>query len=580
MPQGARPAQFDDDRRRLLKRYYKLRDERQTGYDPQFRDIGELILPGIGDFFQDDLNRGGNAHSAILDNTAERAAATLAAVIMSFSTSPARQWFALSTVDPSLTEYRPAKLWLTDSTRRLQRVFSRSNTYSALHQNYEELVGFGNSCAVVAPSTERVIHVHPVTCGQYVWATGFDQSVNTLFREFKLTVGQCVAEFGFDRCSSSVQNRYRNNDLDSQVTVIHAIEPRRDRDPRYRDAKNMPWRSLYFEAGNTRRGTDYQTDAAQATEWLSEGGYPQFPVLAGRWRTSGGNTYARGPGHSAIGDVKSLQHLQQRFGLCVDLQTDPPLAHPPTMANRTVDGLPGGRNPVPDGPGIRPIFESRLELQYLLESIRDTRTRIERAFFVDLLLMLSQGPDYPQKTAHEIVERHEEKLMLIGPAQQRMEQTIQKPLIQVTLGYMIDAGLLLPPPPELLDVPLNIDFLSVFSQAQRAVGMFATDRFINTIGALSSLRPDVTDKLDVDRMVERYGSDLGIDPETLRSDDQVAEVRRQRAEADAKQQQAEQMAVGAKAARDLSQALPGDRTANTDVLGNLQGYTSPSAVVQ
>lgn len=578
-PKGAITSRFDAKRKRLLKRYGKLRDERQANYDPMWRDISDYIAPGYGRFVCEDLNEGGRKNLAILDNSPERALTTLAAMVMAFSTSPARSWFSLSTVDPEIAKFKPAKLWLTDTTRRVQRVFSRSNTYAALHQNYEELAAFGNSCSIVVPNFDTVIHLHPVTIGQYVWATDFNGDVNTMFREFKLTVGQTVAEFGYEKCSSSVRNRFDNHDLDSQVTIVHVIEPRRERDDRYRDNKNMPFRSCYFELGSGKRSTEF-SEGDQADDYLSESGFEAFPVLAGRWRVIGGDTYAMGPGLSALGDAKSLQHLQARFGLCVDLQTDPPWQVPMELANRHVDGLPGGRTPVPNGPGIRSLFESRLELQYLLESIRDTRNRIDKTFFVDMLLMLSSGSDYPQKTAREIVERHEEKMMLLGPVQQRMEVEIQKPLIQLTLGYMIDAGLLLPPPPELLESEMNIEFLSVFSQAQRAVGLHSTDRWLNTIGALSALRPDVVDKLNADRVAERYGDDLGVDPEFINSDDEVAAVRQQRAQQQAQQQRAESLAAEAGAVKDLATAPTGERSALTDILGNLQGYVSPSPGVQ
>lgn len=562
-------------RKRALKRYYKLRDERQKGYDPMWRDISDFIAPGYGRFFCEDLNEGGRKNMSILDNAAERAAQSLAAVVMAYSTSPARAWFSLTTVDPELSEYEPVKLWLNDSTRRMQRVFARSNTYPALHQNYEEMVAFGNACSIVVPDYDAVIHLHPITAGQYVWAQDYQGRINTIFREFPMTVGQVVAEFGFDKCSISLQNRFNNGDLDGQVTIVHVIEPRTQRDPSYRDNLNMPWKSCYFEMGSTKRGVPTSQDEL-ADAYLRESGFEQFPVLTGRWRVIGGDTYARGPGVTALGDAKSLQHLQQRYGLCVDIQTDPPLQVPMALQNTPVDGLPGGRTPT-DGVGIRSLYENRLELSHLLESIRDTRMRIDKTFYVDMFLMLANGDD-TQKTAREIIERHEEKLMMLGPVQQRMETEIQKPLIKLTLGYMIDAGVLLPPPPELLEAgaELNVEFLSVFSQAQRAVGMHTSDRFINTIGALTAIRQDVTDIVNTDRLARGYGEDLGIDPRVFNSDDEVKQIRVARANAQAAMAQSEAMAQQAKTTRDLAASPTGERNALTDILGNLQGYVSPS----
>lgn len=566
------PASVHDGRRRRLrKRFYKLRDERQAVFDPIWRDIAAYQAPGFGRYWSDDLNTTGREDVAILDNTAEHAAAQLAAMIMAYSTSPARPWFKLATVDVELSRDYEVRLWLEDTTQRMQRVFARSNTYAALHQAYEELVYFGNSCTLIERHPERLIHLHPITSGLYVWATDFRNEVNTMMREFKLTVGQLVAEFGFDKVCESTRNRFTNQDYDSQVSVIHVIEPRMRRDVTRRDNLDMPWRSVYFEAGRTDDASD---------EVLRESGFQEFPVLAGRWRVIGGDTYARGPGWMALGDAKSLQHLQERFGLCIDLQTDPPLAYPPNLTNRFVDGLPGGRNPSPDGAGIRSIFEVNLDTRTLLDSIRDHRERINRAYFVDIMLMLSSGGSYPQKTAEEIRERHEEKLMVFGPVQQRMENEIQKPLIRTTLGYMIDAGLVAPLPPQLFEAELNVEFLSVFAQTQRQVNLFAVDRFLNSLGAISALRPDALDKLNADRLVDTYAEDLGLDPAIINSDREMRAVREARAKQQAALQQTAAMAAQAKATKDLATAPTGERSALTDVLGNLTGYLSPSTNIE
>lgn len=568
-PASSVESSFDAKRKRQIKRYSKLRDERQSGFDPVWRDICDYIAPGFGRFFSEDLNEGGRQDYAILDNTPEHSAQSLAAMVMAYSTPRTQPWFQLTTVDPFLAERHAVKLWLSDTTKRMQRVFARSNTYSVLHQCYEELVAFGNSCAIVTPSIDTLIHLHPVPIGQYVWAQDYDQNVNTCFREFKLTVGQVVSEFGLQNCSQSVQNRFKNNDYDSQVTIVHAIEPRRQRDARYRDNKNMPWRSCYFELGSSRRQQDMSGNDEIADSYLRESGFEQFPVLAGRWRVFGGDTYARGPGLMALGDSKSLQHLQQRFGLCVDLQTDPPYTVPMELGNMHVDGLPGGRTPVPSGQKIESMNNSRLELQSLMESIRDTRSRIERTFFVDSLLR-TLG-DYPQKTAHEIVQRNQENLMFIGPAQQRMEVDIQKPLIKLTLGYMIDAGALLPPPPELMNAELNVEFVSVFAQAQRAANVGALDRYVNTIGALSAIRPDVTDKLNTDKLADIYAESYGVDPEAVNPNEAIEPMRKARAQQTLAAQQTQLVGAQAKTAKDLAQADTGGKNALTDILAGARG---------
>src|SRR5690606_30990688 len=171
--------------------------------------------------------------------------------MMAGMTSPARPWFRLTTSIPELDESAAVKAWLADVTRLMQMVFAKSNTYRALHSMYEELGAFGTASAVVVPEFEKVIHNNVLTAGEYAISVDKLGRVNTLYREFQLTVGQMVAEFGLDKCSRHVRELYNKGALDAWVTVLHVIEPREDRDLRRRDAHNMAWRSIYFEPAST-----------------------------------------------------------------------------------------------------------------------------------------------------------------------------------------------------------------------------------------------------------------------------------------------------------------------------------------
>ena len=101
---------------------------------------------------------------------------------------------------------------------------------------YEELGAFGTAGSIILPDSENAIHHYPVTVGEYAIATDFQGRVNTLYREFQKTVGEVVKEFGYSKCSTSVKNLFDRGNLDTFITIIHAIEPRADRE---RDFKKM-----------------------------------------------------------------------------------------------------------------------------------------------------------------------------------------------------------------------------------------------------------------------------------------------------------------------------------------------------
>jgi hypothetical protein len=552
-------------RDRLFTRWGQLKSERASWF-AHWQELTSYILPRNGRYFRQDRDRGYRRHNNIYDSTGTRALRVLGAGMMSGATSPARQWFRLATPDPELNSYEPVKLWLDDVTKRMQRVFQKSNTYNALHQMYEELGTFGTAATILLPDYQSVIHHYPLTCGEYCISTDAKGRVCTLYREFEMTVSQVVKEFGLEKCSVSVQNMYRTGNLDQWVPVIHCIEPRADRDMGKRDAKNMPWGSYYFEVG----GED--------GVFLRESGFQYFPALCPRWSVIGGDIYGNSPGMEALGDIKQLQHEQLRKAQAIDYQTKPPLQVPASMKNRDVETLPGGVSYY-DGQsnGIKTAFEVNLNLQYLLNDIMDCRERVRGSFYADLFLMLANTPN-TRMTATEVAERHEEKLLMLGPVLERLHNELLSPLVDITFTRMVAAGALPPAPQELQGMDLNVEFVSMLAQAQRAIGTNAVDRFVGNLGAIARMKPDILDKFDQDQWADVYADMLGVDPSLIIADKEVAVLRDARNQAMAAKEQAAAMQQTSQSVKNMAQAPTGQQNALTDVMNMFSGYGSPSGV--
>lgn len=319
----------ETDRSRYLSRFKSLKNER-SDWDSQYRDLSEYFLPRTGRFFTSDVNNGSKRWNSIYDSTGTRALRTLSAGMMSGMSSPARPWFRLAIGDTELMEHTPVKMWLHEVTKRMRDVFARSNTYRSLSTYYEELGLFGTSAGIIVPDFKDVIRHYPLTAGEYAIATDNRRDVCTIYREWDMTVSQVVREFGLENCSRTVQNMFKNGGkgLDEWITIIHGIEPRYDRDHSKRDNRNMPWKSIYFEAG----GDDGKV--------LRESGFKEFAGIVPRWSVTGNDTYGYSPAMEALGDVKQLQHEQLRKAEAIDYKTKPPLLLPTSLMNQQVNRFP------------------------------------------------------------------------------------------------------------------------------------------------------------------------------------------------------------------------------------------------
>lgn len=550
-------------RQRTLARKSALWSERSS-WLTHWREISENQQPRAGRFVVTDRNKGDKRANKILDNTAVFGARTLAAGLMSGVTSPARPWFRLEIRDKDLMESAEVKTWLHDTAELLRAIFASSNTYRALHTIYEELGLFGTAASVVLPDFENVIHHHPLTVGEYALATNHKGEVDTLCREFQMTVGQMVQQFGRENCSNTVQDLFAKGNYDTWVDVVHMIEPRRERDTRKLDGKNKRFASLYMEPGKD-----------QADKYLSESGFDRFPALTPRWVVTGNDVYGTSPGMECLGDVKQLQHQQLRKGQAIDYQVNPPLQVPTKYKEATKARLPGGVfyvDSMGQGGGVRSAFDVNLNLQHLGLDIADVRERIRSAYYADLFLMM-QGDTRSGITATEVAERHEEKLLMLGPVLERLHNELLSPLIDITFDMAEKAGILPAPPPELEGMDLNVEFISVLAQAQRAVATQGIDRLIGTVGGMAQLKPEVLDKIDFDQVVDDLGNAYGVNPKIILPDNAVAAMREQRAQA----AQAAQAAAAMPAMVDAAKTA-GDVNVQgvQDVMNGLMGYGTPS----
>ncbi len=486
-------------------------------------------------------------------------------------TSPARPWFRLTTPDPALSEFGSVKEWLHLVTQRMNTVFIKSNVYNILPLCYGDIGGFGTGAMSLEEDFQDVIRSMSFPVGSYMIANNHRNQVDVFFREFRMTVRQLLQKYGrrdprtgkpdWSNFSSQVKSYYDSNMLEAWIDVCQVIMPNEFHNPNMLGARFKKYISCHYERGSMGGSSNYLRGNDEE-RFLLESGYDHFPILVPRWEVSGEDVYGTScPGFDAIGDIKQLQHGEKRGMQAIDKMVNPPLSGPTHLRNQKTSLLPGDVTYVDirEGQkGLTPIHEVNPRIQELEMKQSQIRSRIERAFYADLFLMLANSTRR-QITAREIEERHEEKLLALGPVLEQLNQDLLNPLIDNAFNIMLRQGLIPDPPEEIAGLDLKVEYISIMAQAQKAIGVGSMERFSGFVGNMGAVYPEVYDKVDADQMVDEYGDALGISPRIIRSDEKVAEIRAAKAEAQRSQQKAEMIAQGASAAKDLSQAnLEGD----------------------
>ena len=122
---------------------------------------------------------------------------------------------------------------------------------------------------------------------------------------------------------------------------------------------------------------------------------------------------------------------------------------------------------------------------------------------------------------------------------------------------------------------LNVEFVSMLAQAQRAIGTNSVDRFVGNLGVVAQIKPDVLDKFNADEWADAYSDMLGVDPKMIVANENVAVIREARNAAAAERAQQEQMMQSAVVAKDLAAAKTQEPSALTNVIDMFSGYNTP-----
>lgn len=552
-------------RQRAEKRLLAMKAERSS-WEAHWRDLAAYIVPSRVRLDASDRNDGKKRSQKIINSTPRRGHRTLAAGMMSGITSPSRPWFQLI-APQARVKSAAVDAWLHDVVEVISLGFSRSNTYAVLHGVYEDLGGLGTSAFLLEEDEEDGMRAYPQVVGRYAIANNARNRVDAFAREFSMTVAQLVERFGLEKCSPHVRRLYEDEQLEKWIPVGHIIEKNPRHIPDTLGPTQWPYTSVYFEMGAPCQGHP---------ELLHEGGYSRFPVVAPRWSTTGEDVYGTCPGMDSLGDCKALQTLELEKAKGIKKLMTPPMVGPQELLGQNIDLLPGGTTYVEartGGQSFVPAHELNPNaIAVTAAEIREHEGRIMADFYADLWqsVTLAEGG---KMTAREVAERHEEKLMQLGPVLEKLQDELLDPLVSNAFAIALERGDIPPPPEELQGLELRVEYVSILAQAQKMIGTQGIERLAGFVGNIAAVDETILDVFDNEEAAREYAKALGTPPKLMRAPEEVARRRQERVDAQAQQAQAEQAAQLAQGAKTLSETDVGGTSALQAMLAGVGAPT-------
>ena len=102
---------------------------------------------------------------------------------------------------------------------------------------------------------------------------------------------------------------------------------------------------------------------------------------------------------------------------------------------------------------------------------------------------------------------------------------------------------------------MDIESKGPMSRSQKTSQVAATERWLNQLLQVSEVFPELRDLPDPDAIGREMATLLGVPPEMVRSEDEVLQIRKERAEQQAKMQQMQEAQMGGDAMKSMGEGM-------------------------
>lgn len=463
--------------------------------------------------------------------------------LYSGNSSPNRPWFNFALKRDrggQSTATQATKVWFGTCVSILSMIFAGSNFYRVVRSNYGQLGRFGNAAAIMDDDDEFGINCIGLKIGEFACDVNRKGKVDTLLRWVQMTTRQLVdgyvrqldGSMDWSLVHPSVQSAWNSSSYTTTFTVYQLIEPNSE----YREgawaAAGMKWRSVKW--------MECDTDKNRV---LENRGYIDQPFWVARWAVDGTDVWATGPGRDALPDMRELQAQSKRKGEVTDM-----VVKPPTQGPRDFRMRPGQHTALAnvDAGKVEVVYEAPYQAINLVgQDVQECRRAISEATYADLFMAITERDGVQPLNDLETQLRNDEKMTQLGPVIESINVDMLKVAVERAFGIAVRGGLFPPPPEELEDEELDIEFISVLAQAQKMMGAGQTERSLAFVGAVSQFQPDAIDLVDGDALVRDHWERSAAPAVGMRDQSVVDQIRANRQQ----QQQQERMAQMAQPAK-------------------------------
>ncbi len=473
----------------IKKRFEALWSQRKT-VEQTWDLIEQFIMPiRGGKFFETqesehsiDWRRG----RAVFDSTAQNAMYTLASSMHGSLTSPSTRWFSLKFRDQELNKSTANVQWLEKSADAIFFALQDSNFNLEVNEGYLDLAGFGTAVIFEEPVSDtewKGLDFSALPIREAYFEQDHKGQVHRFYRMLQWTPVQIVSKFGKENVPDDIKQKAEAaQSVDEKIDLIFCVYPR--------DGINDTTTAVKLAPEKRKYGFKYIVRST-GEEVGKEGGYYEMPAYVPRWQKASGSQWGFSPATVALSDVLTLNALVELILQALEKVVDPANLTTERGLISDLDLGAAGLTVVRNIDDLVP-YESKANFNASTLLVEDLRNRIRQTFLVDQLEL----KESPAMSATEVNARVDLMQRLLGPVLGRLTNDFLDPMIERTFRILWRNGKIPAMPEDIVGKEFDAEYTGPMARAQRTDKIQAIEGYLNSIGALGEMLPEMVQLID------------------------------------------------------------------------------------
>lgn len=367
------------------------------------------------------------------------------------------------------------------------------------------------------------LHFECVPAANVMIAEDSRGQVHRWFRTVMFTAVQAMQEFGEDAPEHAKVAASKPSSRETKAEYVHVIY-KRPKPEGKSVQEQMPWASVWV-CPKTKR-------------ILKTSGYLRQPIFTSRYeRWSRQSPYGVSPAVVALGEIRGVNYFEMLLTTLAEVAVEPRI-QAPADHDGIIDLGPGGVTRVMDANSAPKEWAPAGELKWGMEFLERKEKRIHEIFLKDVFAQFSMLER--QMTAYEISQRQIEKLARVAPATSLLNSDLFNPLLDALFNWCYQTG-------QFPEAPLDawvtdslgrpkMPFPEVvqtnrLSREQSAETEQAVMRLMGVLQPAAAVAgPGVFDPINFDKIARNLAIEMGLKAELVRTPEEEAAVKQQRAQ--------------------------------------------------